>query len=75
MERAYFANYERWPAWKLAVGEVDGEPVVIILQRVADASTPYSAVRLDLVGERIEHIVDYLHCPWVIPAAASVGAG
>jgi len=73
VDAPYFANYERWSMpWKLAVGEVDGEPVVIILQRGADTWTPYSAVRLDLVGQRIERIVDYLHCPWVIRAAASV---
>jgi len=73
VDAPYFANYERWSMpWKLAVGEVDGEPVVIILQRGADTWTPYSAVRLDLVGQRIERIVDYLHCPWVISAAASV---
>jgi RNA polymerase sigma-70 factor (ECF subfamily) len=69
----YFANYERWPwPWKLAVGEVDGEPVVIILQRGADTWTPYSAIRFDVVGQRIERIVDYIHCPWMLPAAASV---
>ena len=69
----YFVNYERWPwPWKLAAGEVDGEPVVIILQRGADTWTPYSAVRLDVVDQRIERIVDYIHCPWVLPAAASV---
>jgi RNA polymerase sigma-70 factor, ECF subfamily len=69
----YFANYERWPwPWKLAVGEVDGEPVVIILQRGADTWTPYSAIRLEVVDQRIERIVDYIHCPWVIEAATSV---
>jgi RNA polymerase sigma-70 factor (ECF subfamily) len=73
LDAPYFSNYERWPMpWKLAAGEVDGEPVVIILQGGADTWTPYSAVRLELLGERIERIVDYLHCPWVIPAAASV---
>src|SRR5690242_2029578 len=37
----YFANYERWPRpWKLAVGELDGEPAVLILTRGADAWTP-----------------------------------
>ena len=31
-ESPYFGNYERWPVpWRLAVGEVDGEPVVVIL--------------------------------------------
>jgi RNA polymerase sigma-70 factor (ECF subfamily) len=73
VDSPYFAKYERWPTpWKLAVGEVDGEPAVIILERGADTWTPYSAVRLDLAGQRIERIVDYRRCPWVIPAAASV---
>jgi RNA polymerase sigma-70 factor (ECF subfamily) len=69
----YFFNYERWPVpWKLALGEVDGEPVVIILERGADTWTAHSVIRLDVVGESIEHIVDYVHCPWVIQAANSV---
>jgi RNA polymerase sigma-70 factor (ECF subfamily) len=66
----YFANYERWPRpWKLAVGDVDGEPVVLILTRIADAWTPYSTIRFDLIEDRIERIMDYIHCPWVIDAA------
>src|SRR5215469_15388678 len=38
----YFVEYERasWP-WKLALGEVDGEPVVIVLRRGADTWTPH----------------------------------
>jgi RNA polymerase sigma-70 factor (ECF subfamily) len=69
----YFRNYERWPMpWKLAVGEVDGEPLVIMLQRGADTWTPHSMVRLSVADNRIDRIVDYVHCPWVIPAAASV---
>jgi RNA polymerase sigma-70 factor (ECF subfamily) len=66
----YFANYERWPRpWKLAVGELDGEPAVLILTRGADAWTPYSTIRFDVIGERIRHIMDYIHCPWVIEGA------
>jgi len=69
----YFYNYERWPwPWKLALGELDGEPVVIILRRGADTWTPHSAIRFDVVGEQIERIVDYIHCPWVLAAAANV---
>lgn len=49
--------------WKLAVGEVYGEPVVIVVERGADTSTPHSAIRLDVVGEQIERVVDYIHCP------------
>ena len=73
LEAPYFVNYERWPwPWKLAMGEVDGEPVVIILRRGADTWTPHSAIRFDVIGQRIAGIVDYIHCPWVLPAAASV---
>ncbi|HUJ95606.1 MAG TPA: RNA polymerase sigma factor [Terriglobales bacterium] len=72
-DAAYFFNYDRWPwPWKLVVGELDGEPVVIILQRGADTWTSYSAIRMRVTGEKVDRIVDYIHCPWVIPAAASV---
>jgi len=69
----YFFNYERWSwPWKLAIGEVDGEPVVIVLRRGADTWTPHSAIRFDVSGESIARIVDYIHCPWVLPAASIV---
>ena len=73
VDAPYFSNYEKWSMpWKLAVGEVDGEPVVVMLQRGADTWTPYSMVRLSVTGQRINRIVDYAHCPWVILAAGSV---
>jgi hypothetical protein len=56
----------------MAAGEVDGEPVVIILQRGADTWTPYSLIRLGVIEHHIDSIVDYAHCPWVIEAAAFV---
>jgi RNA polymerase sigma-70 factor (ECF subfamily) len=69
----YFFNYERWSwPWKLALGEVDGESVVIVLRLGADTWAPHSAIRFDVVGQRIERIVDYIHCPWVISAATVV---
>ena len=73
MDAPYFSNYEKWSMpWKLAVGEVDGEPVVVILQRGADTWSAYSMVRLSVTGHSIDRIVDYSHCPWVILAAGSV---
>jgi RNA polymerase sigma-70 factor (ECF subfamily) len=72
----YFFNYDRWPwPWKLVVGEVDHEAVIIILRRGADTWTPHSAIRLDVVGEHVERIMDYIHCPWVIEAATTVSVG
>ena len=71
----YFSNWGRLSMpWRLALGEVDGEPVVVILQRGADTWTPYSVVRLNVVGEQIQQIIDYVHCPWVVLAASSVTA-
>ena len=72
-EAPYFSNWARWSMpWKLAVGEVDGEPAIVILQRGADTWTPYSAVRLSTVGDRIDSIIDYAHCAWVVPAATAI---
>lgn len=72
-EAPYFFNYDRWPwPWKLAVGDVEGEPVVIILQRGADTWSTYSAIRMNVIGEKIDRIVDYIHCPWIVSAAESV---
>ncbi len=72
----YFTNYERWSMpWKLAVGSVEGEPVVLILQRGPDTWTPYSLVRFTLAEGEINGIVDYAHCPWVLPSAAAVNIG
>ena len=72
-ESPYFGNYEsRTVPWRLAAGEVDGELAVIILGREANAWVPRSAVRLGLADRRVERIVDYSHCPWILPAASSV---
>lgn len=69
----YFANYERWPVpWRLTVGEVDGELAVVRLDRKAGTWTPSGIVHLDVTGDRITRIVDYGHCPWIVPTAASV---
>jgi RNA polymerase sigma-70 factor (ECF subfamily) len=69
----YFGNYARLQVpWRLAVGNVDGEAVVILLHRGADAWTPHSLVHLDVVDDRITRIADYLHAPWVLHAADSV---
>jgi RNA polymerase sigma-70 factor (ECF subfamily) len=75
-ESPYFGNYTRWPVpWRLAVGEVDGEPVVIIFMDRGDGWKPESTARLEVADQRITRIVDYLHCPWILSAAAAFVAG
>ncbi|MBV8052173.1 MAG: RNA polymerase sigma factor [Acidobacteriaceae bacterium] len=72
-EAPYFFNYERWPwPWRLALGKVEGEPVVIILRRGVDTWTPHSAIRFEMSGQQIGRITDYIHCPWVLPAATTI---
>ena len=72
----YFGVYERWSfPWKMAVGEVDGEPAVIMLHRGADAWTPHSLVRLDVINQRVERITDYFDCPWILEATSSTILG
>jgi len=73
VDAKYFWNYARWPwPWKLALGEVDGESVVVILRGDGDGWTPYSVIRLNVTGQEVAGIVDYIHCPWVLSAADSV---
>ena len=69
----YFVEYER-PIipWRMALGEVDGETAVIIMRDDADGLTPFSVIRLDVTGNRIVRITDYIKCAWVLDAAASV---
>lgn len=69
----YFRNYERLPgAWRMATGTVDGEPVLLRLDRIGEVWRPRSVARLVATGSLISAIVDYIHCPWVLAAAASV---
>jgi RNA polymerase sigma-70 factor (ECF subfamily) len=69
----YFGNYDRMTTpWRMVAGEVDGEPAVISMRRAADGWAPHSIVRLQVAGGRIVRITDFAHCPWVLPAAASV---
>jgi hypothetical protein len=76
-ESPYFGIYERRAVqWRLSVGEVDGELVILIMEReVTDRFTPRAVVRLDVVDGQITRITDYVHCPWVLQPAASVIVG
>ena len=66
----YFSKYESSPIiWRMAVGEIDGEPVVIVMHYEAAKWKPRSVIRLELANGRIVRIADYLSCPWVLAAA------
>ena len=69
----YFVEYER-PIlpWRMALGSVDGETVVVILRDDADGLAPFSVIRLAVAGKQIVGITDYIKSPWVLEAANSV---
>jgi len=73
VDSPYFGNYKMWTVtWKLAVGMVDGESAVVVLEQHEDGWRPIGLVRLELREMRIVRIADYLHCPWMIGTAGSV---
>lgn len=69
----YFTNYQRWNAqWRLAIGEIDNEPVVLVLEQAGDTWSPRGIVRLAIAENAIAGIADYSHCPWVLQGANSI---
>jgi RNA polymerase sigma-70 factor, ECF subfamily len=70
----YLGEYERATTpWRMALGEVDGEPVIIVQQRDDEQRwTPRAPVRLSVIDGRVERIADYVFRPWILPAASVV---
>ncbi|MEP6729193.1 MAG: sigma-70 family RNA polymerase sigma factor [bacterium] len=72
----YFVTYEHWPtAWRLAVGEVDGEPTVVIHLWDGNGWVAHSIVEIEFANSTITRIDDYYMCPWVLSTADSVDTG
>ncbi len=67
----YFIEYER-PiiAWRMALGEADGETVVVILRDDPAGPVPFSAIRIGIAGGRVTSITDYIKCPWILETAS-----
>jgi RNA polymerase sigma-70 factor, ECF subfamily len=66
----YFVEYER-PIipWRMALGEADGETVVVILRDDPQGAVPFSAIRIGIACGQVASITDYIKCPWVLEAA------
>lgn len=72
-ESPYFVEYERAStAWKMAIGMIDGEAVLLLLHHGEDGWRPAHPVRIEAAGGTINRITDYYACPWIMPTA---GAG
>jgi RNA polymerase sigma-70 factor (ECF subfamily) len=70
----YLGVYSRMPVtWRLALGEVDGEPGIALL-RLCDGGWEISGVIQVAVGAdgRIRRVADYQHCPWILRAGSII---
>jgi RNA polymerase sigma-70 factor, ECF subfamily len=67
----YFVEYER-PiiAWRMALGEADGETVIVILRDVSPDAVPFSVIRIGLADGKVVSITDYIKCQWIVETAS-----
>jgi RNA polymerase sigma-70 factor (ECF subfamily) len=73
-ESPYFIKYDQSAApWKMSVGEIDAEPVVIVLILGDSGWEPKSVVRIRAAGGLIVNVSDYYSSTWLVAAAHSVG--
>jgi RNA polymerase sigma-70 factor, ECF subfamily len=73
-ESGYLGVYERMPqTWRLALGEVETEPSIVLLNLRDGAWEIEGIIRLNVGPDgRIERISDYQHCPWTLTAGSIV---
>lgn len=72
-ESIYFAEYEKGKAnWKMAIGAVDGEMVLLVLHRDQGGWKPAYPVRIEAVDGIVNRINDYYACPWLLGVAATI---
>lgn len=70
----YLGVYSRMQqTWRLTMGEVDGEPSIILLNERNGDWEIEGIVRLDIGADgRVERVSDYQHCPWILTAGSVV---
>src|ERR1044072_2751045 len=68
----YLGVYSRMRmTWRLPVGEVDGEPSILLFTSRNDSWELAGIVRLDFAADgRIQRVADYQHCPWTLTAGS-----
>jgi len=70
----YLGVYSRMPVtWRLTLGDVDGEPMIILLHHRDDSWAIAGIIRLDIGADgTIRQVSDYQHCPWVLTAGSII---
>ena len=71
-EAGYFRNYVALPwEWKLSLGRVDGEPVILHWKKFGADWRPHAAIRLWWQNGKVVRIKDYLHVDYILRDAAT----
>ena len=70
----YLGVYSRMRVtWRLALGDVDGEPAIVLLHFRDGTWEIEGVIRLEVGADgRIRRIADYQHCPWVLSAGSTI---
>lgn len=70
----YLGVYSRMRmTWRLALGEIDSEPAIVLLHLRDGAWEIEGVIRVEVGPDgRIWRIADYQHCPWVLAAGVIV---
>ncbi len=73
-DSGYLGVYERMrQTWRLALGEVETEPSIVLLNLRDGNWEIEGIIRLNVGPDgRIERIFDYQHCPWMLTVASIV---
>jgi RNA polymerase sigma-70 factor (ECF subfamily) len=72
-DSGYFSKYaaHTWE-WRLALGHVDGEPLIVHWKKVGDQWRPHAAIRLWWQGDKVSRIRDYVHVDYVLAEAVTI---
>jgi hypothetical protein len=69
----YFTRYANLPAPLFArLSDVDGQPALVLYPAGSTPTEPRALIRITINDDRIVHVTDYTHCPWVIAGARYV---
>jgi len=70
----YLGVYSRMQVrWRLALGDVDGEPTIVLLHFRDGAWEIGGVIRVEVgADDHIQRIADYQHCPWVLAAGSII---
>jgi RNA polymerase sigma-70 factor (ECF subfamily) len=72
-ESIYFVEYEKGKAnWRMAIGAVDDEIVLLVLHRGEAGWEPAYPVRIEATEGAVIRISDYYACPWLLKTARMV---